>query len=36
MSERSAAQHSDMLLFLTDEQLRQGIEAMFFADQDQL
>ena len=33
MSERSAAQHSDMLLFLTDEQLRQGIEAMFFAYQ---
>lgn len=33
MSDRSAAQHSDMLLFLTDEQLRQGIEAMFFAYQ---
>jgi DNA-binding MarR family transcriptional regulator len=28
---RSPAGHSDMLLFLTDEQLRQGIEAMFFA-----
>ena len=33
MSDRSAALHSDMLLFLTDEQLRQGIEAMFFAYQ---
>ncbi|MEN8893166.1 MarR family winged helix-turn-helix transcriptional regulator [Planktotalea arctica] len=33
MSDRSPAQHSDMLLFLTDEQLRQGIEAMFFAYQ---
>ena len=33
MSERNTAQHSDMLLFLTDEQLRQGIEAMFFAYQ---
>lgn len=26
-----AAQHSEDLLFLTDEQLRRGIEAMFFA-----
>ena len=31
MSDRTVAPHSDMLLFLTDEQLRQGIEAMFFA-----
>ena len=33
MSDRTVAPHSDMLLFLTDEQLRQGIEAMFFAYQ---
>jgi DNA-binding MarR family transcriptional regulator len=33
MSEGRSGQlsHSDSLLFLTDEQLRQGIEAMFFA-----
>lgn len=28
---QSTASHSDNLLFLTDEQLRKGIEAMFFA-----
>lgn len=33
MSDMRGPQHSDMLLFLTDEQLRQGIEAMFFAYQ---
>lgn len=30
-SQRSSAVRGDTLLFLTDEQLRQGIEAMFFA-----
>ncbi|QXT39956.1 MarR family winged helix-turn-helix transcriptional regulator [Gymnodinialimonas ceratoperidinii] len=31
MSDRGAAMGRDSLLFLTDEQLRRGIEAMFFA-----
>ena len=31
MAERGGAQSGENLLFLTDEQLRQGIEAMFFA-----
>jgi DNA-binding MarR family transcriptional regulator len=31
MSQTPAGQNSQSLLFLTDEQLRQGIEAMFFA-----
>lgn len=31
MSDRGAAMGRDNLLFLTDEQLRRGIEAMFFA-----
>ncbi|NBT32625.1 MAG: MarR family transcriptional regulator [Rhodobacteraceae bacterium] len=31
MAENTASQSSQALLFLTDEQLRKGIEAMFFA-----
>ena len=31
MAENTASQSSQVLLFLTDEQLRKGIEAMFFA-----
>jgi DNA-binding MarR family transcriptional regulator len=31
MSERGQASSGEMLLFLTDDQLRKGIEAMFFA-----
>ncbi len=31
MSENRAVHHGESLLFLTDEQLRHGIEAMFFA-----
>jgi DNA-binding MarR family transcriptional regulator len=31
MAEGAATQNSESLLFLTDEQLRKGIEAMFFA-----
>lgn len=31
---RSGTRHTDRLLFLTDEQLRQGIELMFFAYRD--
>lgn len=31
MAERGGAQSGESLLFLTDEQLRKGIEAMFFA-----
>jgi DNA-binding MarR family transcriptional regulator len=31
MNDRTHAHHGENLLFLTDEQLRKGIEAMFFA-----